>query len=148
MIIGDRLREMREEKKLSQGDIEKRTGLLRCYISRVENGHTVPAIETLEKLARALEVSLYHLFYDGEEPRQLPVTIPSDVLDKKSVEFAKRELSAHVSVTEAALELKEPKQFICDWTSKDVVHRGTGRATVRRRLKATRTYIDVEEELR
>ena len=72
MIIGDRLREMREEKKLSQGDIEKRTGLLRCYISRVENGHTVPAIETLEKLARALEVPLYQLFYDGEEPPKLP----------------------------------------------------------------------------
>src|SRR5262249_43626407 len=49
-----------------------RTGLLRCYISRVENGHTVPAIETLEKLARALEVPLYQLFYDGEEPPQLP----------------------------------------------------------------------------
>ncbi len=45
---------------------------LRCYISRVENGHTVPAIETLEKLARALEVPLYQLFYDGEEPPQLP----------------------------------------------------------------------------
>ncbi len=72
MIIGDRLREMREEKKLSQGDIEKRTGLLRCYISRVENGHTVPAIETLEKLARALECPLYQLFYEGEEPPQLP----------------------------------------------------------------------------
>ena len=72
MIIGDRLRDMREEKKLSQGDIEKRTGLLRCYISRVENGHTVPAIETLEKLARALEVPLYQLFYDGEEPPKLP----------------------------------------------------------------------------
>src|SRR5437879_11746995 len=53
MIIGDRLRELREGKSLSQGDIEKRTGLLRCYISRVENGHTVPAIETLEKMARA-----------------------------------------------------------------------------------------------
>src|ERR1700693_2197510 len=75
MIIGDRLREMREEKKLSQGDIEKRTGLLRCYISRVENGHTVPAIETLEKLARALECLLYHLFNDGEDPPQLP-TLP------------------------------------------------------------------------
>jgi transcriptional regulator with XRE-family HTH domain len=72
MIIGDRLRALREEKKLSQGDIEKRTGLLRCYISRVENGHTVPAIETLEKMARALEVPLYQLFYDGEEPPQLP----------------------------------------------------------------------------
>jgi transcriptional regulator with XRE-family HTH domain len=72
MIIGDRLREMREAKTLSQGDIEKRTGLLRCYISRVENGHTVPAIETLEKMARALEVPLYQLFYDGDEPPKLP----------------------------------------------------------------------------
>jgi transcriptional regulator with XRE-family HTH domain len=72
MIIGERLRTLRETKKLSQGDIEKRTGLLRCYISRVENGHTVPAIETLEKMARALEVPLYQLFYDGEEPPELP----------------------------------------------------------------------------
>jgi transcriptional regulator with XRE-family HTH domain len=72
MIIGERIRLLRESKKLSQGDIEKRTGLLRCYISRVENGHTVPAIETLEKLARAMEVPLYQLFYDGEEPPELP----------------------------------------------------------------------------
>jgi transcriptional regulator with XRE-family HTH domain len=72
MVICDRLRELRESKDLSQGDIEKRTGLLRCYISRVENGHTVPAIETLEKLARALEVPLYQLFYDGDKPPQLP----------------------------------------------------------------------------
>ena len=67
MIIGDRLRELRDDKKLSQGDIEKRTGLLRCYISRVENGHTTPSLETLEKLARALEVPTYQLFYDGNE---------------------------------------------------------------------------------
>ena len=72
MLIGDRLRALREEKRLSQGDIEKRTGLLRCYISRVENGHTVPAIETLEKMARALEVPMYQLFYDGEQPPALP----------------------------------------------------------------------------
>jgi transcriptional regulator with XRE-family HTH domain len=75
MIIGDRLRELREAKNLSQGDIEKRTGLLRCYISRVENGHTVPAIETLEKMARALEIPLYQLFYDGEKPPQLPILL-------------------------------------------------------------------------
>ena len=72
MVIGDRLRQLRDSKNLSQGDIEKRTGLLRCYISRVENGHTVLAIETLEKLARALEIPLYQLFYDGEEPPKLP----------------------------------------------------------------------------
>ena len=72
MIIGDRLRALREEKKLSQGDIEKRTGLLRCYVSRVENGHTVLAVETLEKFARARDVPMYRLFYDGEEPSKLP----------------------------------------------------------------------------
>ncbi len=82
MIIGDRLREMREAKKLSQGDIEKRSGLLRCYLSRAENGHTVPAIETLEKMARALEVPLYQLFYEGEEPPKLPNLLKRKSSDK------------------------------------------------------------------
>jgi transcriptional regulator with XRE-family HTH domain len=81
MMIGERLREIREEKKLSQGDIEKRTGLLRCYVSRVENGHTVPAIETLEKMARALEVPLYQLFYEGEEPPKVPNLLKRKVSD-------------------------------------------------------------------
>ena len=72
MIIGERLREMREAKQLSQGDMEERTGLFRCYISRVENGHTVPVIETIEKFARAVEVPMYQLFYDGEGSPKLP----------------------------------------------------------------------------
>ena len=65
MDIGERLKAIREQKDMSQGDVEKRTGLLRCYISRVENGHTVPAIETIEKLARAMEVPMYALFYEA-----------------------------------------------------------------------------------
>jgi transcriptional regulator with XRE-family HTH domain len=72
MDIGYRLRSLREHKKLSQGEIEKRTGLLRCYISRVENGHTVPSVETLEKIARALEMPLYQLIYEGQEPPAIP----------------------------------------------------------------------------
>lgn len=68
MLIGQRLREIRESKHLSQGEIEKRTGLLRCYTSRVENAHTIPSVETLEKYARALEVPLYKFFYEGSEP--------------------------------------------------------------------------------
>jgi transcriptional regulator with XRE-family HTH domain len=76
MVIGEKLKAIREHKNMSQGDIEKRTGLLRCYISRVENGHTVPAIETLEKIARAMEIPMYALFYDGEEPPKpnIPMT--------------------------------------------------------------------------
>ena len=71
MLVGNRLKELRESKQLSQGEIEKRTGLLRCYISRVENGHTVPSVETLEKMARALELPMYRLFHDGEVPTSL-----------------------------------------------------------------------------
>jgi transcriptional regulator with XRE-family HTH domain len=67
MVIGERLKQVRESKKMSQGDIEKRTGLFRCYTSRVECGHTIPSIETLEKFAHALEIPLYQLFYDGDE---------------------------------------------------------------------------------
>jgi len=80
MYVADRIRELREYKKLSQGDVEKRTGLLRCYISRVENGHTVPALETLEKISRALEVSLYQFFYVNEES---PTTKPHSFDNRK-----------------------------------------------------------------
>ena len=72
IVIAARLRAIREQKDLSQGAIEKRTGLLRCCVSRVENGHTVPSIETLEKMARALEVLMYRLFHDGETPPEVP----------------------------------------------------------------------------
>jgi transcriptional regulator with XRE-family HTH domain len=79
MEIGRRLFELREAKGLSQGDIEEKSGLLRCYISRVENGHTVPALETLEKLARALDMPLYALLYDGTElPRAQEAENPVD----------------------------------------------------------------------
>ena len=77
MVIGDKLKELRETKKLSQGDIEKRTGLLCCYISRVENGHTVPNADTLEKMARVLEVPLYRLFTDDPHVKKPDIPIPN-----------------------------------------------------------------------
>jgi transcriptional regulator with XRE-family HTH domain len=69
LMIGERLRTIRDSKNLSQGDIEKRTGLLRCYTSRVENGHTVPSLDTLAKYSQALEIPMYQLFYEGNEPK-------------------------------------------------------------------------------
>src|SRR5437879_7316543 len=66
MVIGERLRALREQKGLSLGDIEKRSGLRRPYISRVEHGHTVPSIDSLERMARALEVPLHEVFYEGK----------------------------------------------------------------------------------
>lgn len=75
MSIGERLKELREAKGFSQGDVEKRTGLLRCYTSRVEHGYTVPTIDTLEKYARALEVPLYRFFYQGPPLRSLKSSV-------------------------------------------------------------------------
>ena len=71
MKIGETIRDFRLQRGLSQGDIEKRTGLLRCYLSRVENGHTIPSIETLSKIAGALDVPLAH-FFDTATPREIP----------------------------------------------------------------------------
>lgn len=76
MIIGQRLRQLREAKNLSQGDIENKTGMLRCYISRVENGHTVPSLETLERFAGALDVPIYELFFDPESQPSLAHLTP------------------------------------------------------------------------
>ncbi|HKO13443.1 MAG TPA: helix-turn-helix transcriptional regulator [Acidobacteriaceae bacterium] len=71
MKIGTTIRGYRLQKGLSQGDIEKRTGLLRCYLSRVENGHTVPSLDTLAKIAGALELPLAQLFAEDTLGRQL-----------------------------------------------------------------------------
>jgi transcriptional regulator with XRE-family HTH domain len=96
MVIGERLKDLREQKKMSQGDVEKRTGLLRCYISRVENGHTVPSVETLEKMARALEIPTYRLFTDDahvEKPNIPLQNAPSRAImtkrDREIQAFAK-----------------------------------------------------------
>jgi transcriptional regulator with XRE-family HTH domain len=99
MLIGQRLRALRESKNLSQGDIEKRTGLFRCYTSRVENGHTVPSVDTLEKYAKALEVPVYKLFLDGDgQPRKpkLPTSIGEPTWGATGNE--RRELQAFAKV--------------------------------------------------
>jgi transcriptional regulator with XRE-family HTH domain len=67
--IGEVIRTYRGDRGLSQGDIEKRTGLLRCYLSRVENGHTVPSLETLAKIAEAMEISLADFFPGLDTPQ-------------------------------------------------------------------------------
>jgi len=81
MVIGARLRALREERGLSQGDIEKSTGLLRCYISRIENGHTIPSLETLERFSGALDVPLYQIFYSGDGDVPTP-----NLLERKSLD--------------------------------------------------------------
>jgi transcriptional regulator with XRE-family HTH domain len=77
MLLGERLRKLRVEKSLRQSDVEQRSGLLRCYISRVEHGYTVPSLETLERMARALEVPMYRLFYEGECQPEVPMFQPA-----------------------------------------------------------------------
>jgi transcriptional regulator with XRE-family HTH domain len=90
MEIGKRLRQLRDARHLSQGDIQKRTGLLRCYISRVECGHTIPSLETLEKMAKAFDLEFYQLFYSGGGTPTAPEVPGQDILardERKLVEM-------------------------------------------------------------
>jgi transcriptional regulator with XRE-family HTH domain len=68
MLIGDRIRAIRERKQLSQVELAVRAGLVRSFISGIENGYIVPSVETMEKIAQVLEIPLHKLFYDGDEP--------------------------------------------------------------------------------
>jgi len=108
VFIGERIRAIREGKNLSQGDVQKRCGLLRVYVSRIENSHTEPSVETLEKIARALDVRLYQLFYEGEErpevPRHLKRTRAEEAgMTRNEVRFWKklRHLLAHEGIRPA-----------------------------------------------
>jgi transcriptional regulator with XRE-family HTH domain len=78
MKIGTTIRSHRLQKGLSQGDIEKKTGLLRCYLSRVENGHTVPSLDTLSKIAQALDLPIAQFFADNTLNHQLKAQKLSD----------------------------------------------------------------------
>lgn len=89
MVIGTRLRSLREKKGMSQGDIEKSTGLLRCYISRIENGHTIPSLETLERFAGALSVPLYEIFYSGDGGVPTPNLMDRPSLDELAAQPGK-----------------------------------------------------------
>jgi transcriptional regulator with XRE-family HTH domain len=66
MDIGPRLRQLREQKGLSQFDIEEATGLQRTYVSRVENSRIVPSLETLHRFASALDMPVHRLFHPAE----------------------------------------------------------------------------------
>ena len=67
MNLGESIRKIRQAKGLSQGEMQKRTGILRSYLSRVENGHTVPSLATLQRLALAMGVALADFFVaEGE----------------------------------------------------------------------------------
>ena len=81
MFIGQRIKHLRERKGLSQGDIEAVSGMLRAYISRVEHGHTVPALDTLERFAAALDIPLYQLFYEDDAP-SMPNVTPGKAIDE------------------------------------------------------------------
>ena len=100
--IGARIRQLREQRGLSQGDIEQSAGLLRCYISRVENGRTVPSLETLERFAAALDVPLYRFFYTGEEPPPA-----SDMTPRQTPEELARENDRAQSEASFFLALKD-----------------------------------------
>ncbi len=107
--IGSTIRGFRLQKGMSQGDIEKRTGLLRCYLSRVENGHTVPSIETLQKIARALDLQLSEFFAgDGLAREMSGLNLGED-----EIRFLTQiqKYSAHLSESDRRLLLAMVRKF-------------------------------------
>jgi transcriptional regulator with XRE-family HTH domain len=112
--IGATIRGYRLQMGMSQGDIEKRTGLLRCYLSRVENGHTVPSLETLQKIAGALEIPLGQFF--AEDPLR---ELHSHSLSADEIHFLTQvqRYSAHLTEADRRLLLAMVRKFAATATT-------------------------------
>ena len=106
--IGTTIRDFRLQRGMSQGDIEKRTGLLRCYLSRVENGHTVPSLETLQKIASALDLPLSQFFAEDSVKE-----VPGMSLNEDEIRFLTqvRRYSAHLGESDRRLLLAMVRKF-------------------------------------
>src|ERR1700677_4049398 len=106
--IGATIRDFRLQRGMSQGDIEKRTGLLRCYLSRVENGHTVPSLETLQKIAAALDLPLSQFF--AEDPVK---EVPGMSLNEDDIRLLPQvqRYSAHLGESDRRLLLAMVRKF-------------------------------------
>jgi transcriptional regulator with XRE-family HTH domain len=109
MKIGTTIRAFRLQKGLSQGDIEKKTGLLRCYLSRVENGHTVPSLDTLSKIAQSLDLPIAQFFVDDALGRQFN----SQKLSDEELRFLTqiRRYSSNLNESDRKLLLAMVKKF-------------------------------------
>ena len=112
MNIGDTIRTYRLQKGMSQGDIEKRTGLLRCYLSRVENGHTIPSLDTLAKIASAMDVPLAQFFADhalenGNHHKHIPQLSEDEVRFLTQI----RRYSTNLNESDRKLLLAMVKKF-------------------------------------
>jgi len=125
MQIGAKLRELRLAKNLSQGDILKRTGLFRAYTSRVEHGHTVPTIETLEKYAHALEVPLYRLFTDDDSVKVPKLRQPKD--DSSSWGNRGKERDAFQTLAKALARIDEQDRKLLLSMAEGMARRGAKR---------------------
>jgi len=109
LSIGTTIRGYRLQRGMSQGDIEKRTGLLRCYLSRVENGHTVPSLDTLAKIALAMEIPLSQFFVEEGAPAEMQ----SPTLNEDEIRFLSQiqRYSSNLSDSDRKLLLAMVRKF-------------------------------------
>lgn len=136
MIIGERLRALREYKALSQVDMEKRTGLFRYYISLVENGHTIPTLETLTRFARALEVPLFQVVYEEDGPYELPVLPGSTSSPEPAVSLSKKDLRLPKQLNILFSRLRDRDRELLFALARRMLNRVTRRSPAKKRPKA------------
>ena len=111
MKIGETIRSFRLQRSMSQGDIEKRTGLLRCYLSRVENGHTIPSLDTLAKIAGAMDLALSQFFAEGHSSNGHHKGLPQLSDDEVRFLSQMRRYSANLNDSDRKLVLAMVKKM-------------------------------------
>ncbi len=124
MLIGERLRQLRQQRGMTRADMEQSSGLLRSFITRVELGYSIPTLETLERFAAALEVPLYWLFYaeESEGASTRPCRRASDPKPPLQLKPSDNEVRFLMKLAEATGRSVEPDPaFLVDFARQIVL---------------------------
>lgn len=72
--LGEKIRRLRLRKSMGLVELGRHTGLSAAMLSKLENGHVVPTLQTLSRIAMVFSVGLDHFFGDPAKHRSVAVT--------------------------------------------------------------------------
>ncbi len=105
--IGGKIRDLRQRRRYTLQDLSAKTGLSKPLLSQVENGHVMPPVATLLKIARALEVNISYFFQEEEQEQKVSVTRASE---RKRLSRRSHQDAAEVGYEYESLELHKSRK--------------------------------------
>jgi transcriptional regulator with XRE-family HTH domain len=108
-ILGDKLKKLRKQKKLTQSELSKILGLSKNYIAKVESG-VKPSMETFRKLAEFFQIPIEYLVSENED-NTIPIPVRNKEILEALIEVDKMENEDQKLVLDVVKVIMKKNQF-------------------------------------